>query len=579
MKRLFVVFILVIACLQVNSQAVTPPVIHISSEIEVINGNKYYIHKVESGNTLYSIAKAYGVNSVDIIKLNPDAEFGIKLGQLLKIPFLNGVLTSEKINDNKVNEEYSYHIVKDNETLNSIGKIYDVTEKQILTLNPSIKGAISKGTLLKIPILHENEVDFTSITRTVRSEVVGNPDNIRRKAFVDTLIKFIPKDIMFDKDESISIALFIPFKFDQVNQSVADIVDGAIRKTIDIEGLKYLSIYEGMMVAIDELASNGLKVRFSVYDAGKDLTATKNLLKDTDLLRTDLIFSYTYYETFKIIEEFAQTHNIPIVNALSARKDIVKENPLVFKVHPNSDYVTKSLAEYIASDLYNSRIVIVKNTALEGDELATNLNNSLISTGYSPISKSVVFTREMMEEVNKLPDLIHKDTYKDSISSVKNIVILLGDSEVFVMNALRNLSKAKSKGSIIFGLPTWNMERQNSIAATDINYITNMNIRFISDRSIDKESIDTEKFINDFEELYGMYPEDGAMQSYDLTMFFAAAITEYKEDFYKIVPTLRYDGIYSGYHFINVNGGGYENVFWNIYKYTDYSVDNLNRNN
>lgn len=579
MKRSFVVFILVIICLQIHSQVVAPHVVHISSEIEVINGNKYYIHKVESGNTLYSIAKAYGVNAIDIIKLNPDAEFGIKLGELLKIPFLNGVVTGKKTDDVEVNEEYSYHIVKDNETLNSIGKIYGVTEKQILAFNAGINGVIAKGTLLKIPILHENEIDFTSIAQTVRSGVVGNPDDIRHKAFVDTLITFIPKDIMFDKDESISIALFIPFKFDQVTSSIADIVDGTIKKTVDVEGLKYLSIYEGMMVAIDELASNGLKIRFSVYDAGKDLTATKKLLKDTDLLRTDLIFSYTYYETYKIIEEFAQIHNIPIVNALSSRKDIVKENPLVFKVNPNGDYVTKSLAEYIASDLYNSRIVIVKSTALECDELSANLNNSLISTGYSPISKSVVFAGEMMEEVNKLPDLIQKDVSKDSLSSIKNIVVLLGSSEVFVMNALRNLSKAKSKGSIIFGLPTWNIERQNSIAATDINYITNMNIRFISDRSVDKKSINTEKFINDFKELYGMYPEDGAMQSYDLTMFFVSAITEYKGDFYKVIPKLRYDGIYSGYHFVNVSGGGYENVFWNIYKYTDYSVDNLNRNN
>jgi LysM repeat protein/ABC-type branched-subunit amino acid transport system substrate-binding protein len=58
-----------------------------SKKTEVVDGRKYYVHTVEKGQTLYAIAKAYDLTVNDVLVENPDALNGIKPGQTLRIPF------------------------------------------------------------------------------------------------------------------------------------------------------------------------------------------------------------------------------------------------------------------------------------------------------------------------------------------------------------------------------------------------------------------------------------------------------------------------------------------------------------
>jgi LysM repeat protein/ABC-type branched-subunit amino acid transport system substrate-binding protein len=65
-----------------------------STRIEKIDGKKYYIHTVEQGQTLYAIAKVYSLEVNDIVLDNPDAIDGIKPGQELKILLSKSVRNS-----------------------------------------------------------------------------------------------------------------------------------------------------------------------------------------------------------------------------------------------------------------------------------------------------------------------------------------------------------------------------------------------------------------------------------------------------------------------------------------------------
>jgi hypothetical protein len=58
-----------------------------STDIKTINGKKYYIHKVEKGQSLYAIAKTYNMDVNSILAENDDAIDGLNAGQELKIPF------------------------------------------------------------------------------------------------------------------------------------------------------------------------------------------------------------------------------------------------------------------------------------------------------------------------------------------------------------------------------------------------------------------------------------------------------------------------------------------------------------
>lgn len=71
---------------QSKTQPQSQPQYRVSTEKIVSNGKVYYIHEVEKGQTLYSIARTYKVTVDDINRENVIASYGIAPGQLLKIP-------------------------------------------------------------------------------------------------------------------------------------------------------------------------------------------------------------------------------------------------------------------------------------------------------------------------------------------------------------------------------------------------------------------------------------------------------------------------------------------------------------
>jgi len=70
--------------------------IRISGEKIVSSGKTFFMHEVQKGQTLYSIAKAYRVTILDIDRENAIPAGGIQAGQVLKIPAVTALTTIEE---------------------------------------------------------------------------------------------------------------------------------------------------------------------------------------------------------------------------------------------------------------------------------------------------------------------------------------------------------------------------------------------------------------------------------------------------------------------------------------------------
>lgn len=70
--------------------------IRIADEKIVSGGRTYYMHRIEKGQTLYSIAKAYKVTILDIDRENSIPPGGIREGQVLKIPAATALTVIEE---------------------------------------------------------------------------------------------------------------------------------------------------------------------------------------------------------------------------------------------------------------------------------------------------------------------------------------------------------------------------------------------------------------------------------------------------------------------------------------------------
>ncbi len=107
----------------------------------------YAIYKVKKGDTLYSIAKKFGVDVQELKDFNNLKSEKIIEGQELKIPAKS---TAKK--QRKETQEYETYVVQKGGRLEHIAEKLGVSQRELEELNPELKGKwLTKGTVVKVP--------------------------------------------------------------------------------------------------------------------------------------------------------------------------------------------------------------------------------------------------------------------------------------------------------------------------------------------------------------------------------------------------------------------------------------------
>jgi len=148
MKKIFLTTLFAYFLLAANAQVIFIPK---SEIIESNNGRNYYIHTVEKGQTIYSIAKVYDVSTDEIYFENPNSKQGISIEQKLFIPTINKE-TELKNDVVTANYDFFYHVAARNETFKHISSIYLIPEKYIIKANPNLQSPLREGEYVKIPV-------------------------------------------------------------------------------------------------------------------------------------------------------------------------------------------------------------------------------------------------------------------------------------------------------------------------------------------------------------------------------------------------------------------------------------------
>jgi len=112
--------------------------------------DEYYYHKVAPKQTIFTIAKQYGITVNDLIRYNPEITKGISPGQVLNIP-VN--ITKGDTNSAQPDvSEYNVHPVVSGETLYSLEQRYGISHEEMMKFNPALQNGLKTGMKLKIPV-------------------------------------------------------------------------------------------------------------------------------------------------------------------------------------------------------------------------------------------------------------------------------------------------------------------------------------------------------------------------------------------------------------------------------------------
>ena len=130
--------------------AVVASAIEPSNIVVNLNGKEYYKHRVESGQTLYALAKAYGVTEQQII----DSNVGLTASSLRADDYILIPRTKSKTygserkvsldadkqeGESKLSKKFLIHEVKAGDTLYSIARKYKISLQILEADNPNIE--------------------------------------------------------------------------------------------------------------------------------------------------------------------------------------------------------------------------------------------------------------------------------------------------------------------------------------------------------------------------------------------------------------------------------------------------------
>ncbi|MBK7817740.1 MAG: LysM peptidoglycan-binding domain-containing protein [Sphingobacteriaceae bacterium] len=334
-----------------------------SSNIQTINGKKYYVHKLDKGQSLYSITKIYNIKLDDLYTENPELKQGTKAGQEIKIPFageaahFNNATTSTTQTINSTPRvvsaidtlKYSTHKVAKGETVYAITKKYNLSTDYFEKLNPGSKAGLKEGQLVAIG------------ERSPIKTIAATTNSVKPTA--DTF----PLKIHFPKKNAYNVALILPFKLDQLELINSPALVKANMNFPQISSLA-IDFYLGFKQAVDSLSSKDFKVNMELHDLDdKDSLNMVNIISSLDKKQTDFIFGPMYANGFKTISIKAKELNIPIVSPITQQNKFLYENIYASKTNPSQYTMVEALADYILDSLKPKKARVLLNIASEKD--------------------------------------------------------------------------------------------------------------------------------------------------------------------------------------------------------------------
>ena len=526
-------------------------------EQDTIQTYRYY--KVKFLERVPGISKRQNIDIDTIYKLNPGIKKeGVNWGDVIKLPREAEVKSAvyeqdtpeDMPSDTTIN--YIVHRVMKKETLYRIAKLYDVSQSAIVELNPGADKQIEKGRKLKIPVKKP-----TTKVETVQEEEEKN--------------KAEEKDVFKSKcleqsgmGQRFKIALMVPLYLE--NYKAIDTSDFKYNKPKGLKSLNFIQFYEGALLALDTLEKQGMKSDVYVYDVGKSREKAIRSI-DQKLQDVDLIIGPVYNEPFNVISEFAQKHDIRIVNPLSGRKSIIEDKEGVFKVQAPERVEMKAMSKYInkhypdTTDIY----IVRDNKYVEKENLEMLREKLRVDTAslFSPIRR-IVDIKYVTDSLNPVLSQV------DSLNKSREIVVALTHNRVFTIELLRHLNEARDSigGLTVFGKSSW---RDYGL---DSEYLMNLDVHLFDDEYIQYDSSNVKWFLSHYREKYKTepLPEKYAYTGFDIMYYFGSALMRFGKDFEKCLKYHRPNTLELIMRFRENDSGSFENIHSSPLRYYNYKL-------
>jgi LysM repeat protein len=528
-----------------------------SNNIKTINGKKYYLHKVEKKQTLYSISKLYTVDLEAIYNLNPELKSGVKAEQEIIIPIAdkklnnikseNGNLTPEAIDTLK----FITHKADKSETLFSICKKFNISQEEIIELNPLLRNGLKERQLLIL-----GKKNKTSDNKKNSLILKTSKINITDSVTINKIIK--------TKKTDYKIALVLPFKLDQtLNIDIENLAKS--NSNFPLSSELAIDFYLGFKKAINYLVTDKFKINIELFDiSDNDSLILNELEKNTSFKELDFIFGPFFAGGFKSISKKAKEFYIPIISPTTQQNKILHDNIYTSKTNPSQYSLIESLADYCIDSLKNINANILLATISDKDKKESDFVNAF-----------KIRYNEKLNLLGKTKDSLHlvkgiTGIKKSYLSKKNNIIVFFSNKKIFVSDFINQIALlSNDKNIILCGL-----QSTTFFDNLDQEYLNQLGYTFPFqyDLSTINNKIDTEIIASYIDE-QGTFPSENYFIGYDIATYYLKHLRDDGPEFIHQLDKLPSVSNYIRFNFFRPDSTtGFDNRGSYIFKYNNYEL-------
>ena len=561
---------------------------------------------VQSGETLYDIAKEYGVDIAPLRAANPGISDEPAAGTRINIPDI--------VNEN----DYIIHNCERNERVTSLLKRWKVDEDDFRRINVSVGSHVFVNQVVLIPIQpisdfywidEVSEADDNEEGQTVAETIVPIQEELSQSIFNEDFGE--SEHCVADPQNAqrrYKVALMVPLYLNEVGN--LDMSKENLPRLHKARSLSFVQYYEGFMMAVETLEKQeGLRMDLTVIDVTDNVSTADRALTQIRDMDLDLIVGPFFGKSFAVVEEYAKEHNIVVVNPLSTRESVIVNNPNVVKVKPGEMGQIMTISNLV-KNLYNDANVFIVSKERASDtaflnQLEYHLNIAVNDEVRVPGDEFLHFARNeserlemgsrMVKTVEVEGQVYSTDDFKSGatnevvlantvkrypyseISKVKsqlsgvrnNVIVAYGDENVFATQMLNTLAKETDRYPItLVCAPDW-----DKFEKLLVDNLLQMNAIYLNDGFVDYKSDAVKQFVRKFRSKYAAEPQNYAFEGYDIAMFFLSALMRYGDDMIDCLNCCDVPLLSSQYRFFNRDylkegrSNGRENQYWSVYQY------------
>lgn len=370
-------------------------------------------HTVEQGETLYGLAKRYGMTVDELIAANPSSQDGIKVGQVLTIPDKSTATAGNSVSaSQQVQHAFShngtqqvgvpqgtepvYHTILPGEDIYTLAKQYNSSIEGIISANPGLKpAAYTAGAKVKItpnsalPFPYERverrnykyEVKrgetYASIAHdngiTEEELKAANPDLKKvKKGKTITLPKPTSQRVMGEMS-TIPISDLRNYYAPRIDNIYDELVAKRLENEVNIalilpfqlhksappkQAYLYTDFYKGFLMALDSASSITSKhINLKVYDTQHNLNVTDSILLLPELKAMNMLIAPSEPQQLARINAFGKANNVPVLNCFTTKNEDYLDNPLVYQVNTPTDEMMRGVMRWFDNDFKGYNII------------------------------------------------------------------------------------------------------------------------------------------------------------------------------------------------------------------------------